>query len=50
MGSSLPNHDAKNQKGQTENRQKGKKEYPNADYIRHGQSTKKIEKNNLYDA
>ena len=50
MRSSLPNHDAKDWKGQTEKRQKKKKKKPMADCIRHGQSTKQIEKNNLYDA
>ena len=32
MGSSLPNHDAKEQKGQTKKRQKTKQEKPRADY------------------
>ena len=32
MGSSLPNHNAKEQKGQTKKRQKTKQEKPRADY------------------
>ena len=32
MGSSLPNHDAKEQKGQTKKRQKTKQEKPRANY------------------
>ena len=51
MGSSFPNHDAKEQKGQTEKRQKTKETKKNqgqtaSDIIR----SKTIENNNLYDA
>ena len=48
MGSSLPNHDAKGWKGQTEKRQKKKKTKGklHQTWLEH----KKIKKNNLYDA
>ena len=51
MGSSFPNHDAKEQKGQTEKRQKTKETKKNqgqtaSDIIR----SKTVENNNLYDA
>ena len=47
MGSSLPNHDAKEQKGQTKKRQKTKQEKPRANYKL---AQKYIEIKILYDA
>ena len=49
MGSSLPNHNAKEQKGQTEKRQRAKtKEKPKGKL--HQTQLEKKKHNNLYDA
>ena len=53
MGSSLPNHDAKEQKGQTKKRQKTKQEKPRANYKLEPKKKKKKKKKKdikLYDA
>ena len=57
MGSSLPNHDAKEQKGQTKKRQKTKQEKPRVDYKLEQKKKNKKNKNKkkkkdikLYDA
>ena len=50
MGSSLPNHDGKEQKGQTKKRQKTKQEKPRADYKLEQKKKKKKKDIKLYDA
>ena len=50
MGSSIPNHDAKKQKGQTEKTQKTKKKKNQGQTASDTVRSKTVENNNLYDA